>query len=31
LYNSLSKIAGEITDKNWNGWLFFGLKKAQKA
>lgn len=25
-YGSLSKIAGDITGKNWNGWLFFGLK-----
>ena len=26
-YNSLSKIANEITGSRWNGWLFFGLKK----
>lgn len=27
-YNSLSKIANEITGKRWNGWVFFGLKKV---
>lgn len=27
-YKSLSKIANEITGKHWNGWMFFGLKKA---
>jgi hypothetical protein len=27
-YNSLSKIANDITGKRWNGWVFFGLKKA---
>ncbi|MGN7503711.1 MAG: DUF2924 domain-containing protein [Alphaproteobacteria bacterium] len=26
-YNSLSKIANEITGSKWNGWLFFQLKK----
>lgn len=26
-YNSLSKIANDITGKRWNGWVFFGLKK----
>ena len=26
-YNSLSKIANDITGSRWNGWLFFGLKK----
>ena len=26
-YSSLSQIANNITDKRWNGWLFFGLKK----
>ncbi|MAF68663.1 MAG: hypothetical protein CMH25_04885 [Micavibrio sp.] len=26
VYNSLSKIANEITGSKWNGWLFFGLK-----
>ena len=26
-YTSLSKIANDITGKNWNGWVFFGLKK----
>lgn len=29
-YTSLSKIANNITGKNWNGWVFFGLKKAHK-
>lgn len=28
IYKSLSKIANEITGKRWNGWVFFGLKKA---
>lgn len=27
-YSSLSKIANDITGSRWNGWLFFGLKKA---
>lgn len=27
-YNSLSKIANDITGKRWNGWVFFGLKKV---
>ena len=27
-YKSLSKIANTITGKKWNGWVFFGLKKA---
>lgn len=27
-YASLSKIANDITGKNWNGWVFFGLKKV---
>lgn len=27
LYNSLSKIAREITGTRWNGKLFFGVKK----
>lgn len=27
-YSSLSQIANEITGKRWNGWVFFGLKKA---
>lgn len=26
-YSSLSQIANKITDKRWNGWVFFGLKK----
>ncbi len=28
IYTSLSKIANDITGKNWNGWVFFGLKKV---
>ena len=28
LYNSLSKIAREITGTQWNGKLFFGVKKS---
>ena len=27
-YKSLSKIAQQITGTVWNGWSFFGLKKA---
>ncbi len=27
-YSSLSKIANTITGSRWNGWLFFGLNKA---
>lgn len=27
VYNSLSKVAQEITGTSWNGWLFFGLRK----
>lgn len=27
-YSSLSQIANDITGKRWNGWVFFGLKKA---
>lgn len=27
-YNSLSKIANDITGSRWNGWLFFDLKKG---
>jgi hypothetical protein len=27
-YGSLSKIANDITGKRWNGWVFFGIKKA---
>lgn len=30
-YTSLSKIASEITGSHWNGWLFFGLRKKEKA
>jgi len=30
-YSSLSKIANDITGKRWNGWIFFGLKKAGAA
>jgi hypothetical protein len=28
IYSSLSKVANDITGKRWNGWVFFGLKKA---
>ncbi len=28
LYTSLSQIANDITGSRWNGYLFFGLKKA---
>lgn len=31
LYSSLSKIANNITGKRWNGWVFFGLKKASAS
>ena len=27
-YTRLSKIANDSTGKNWNGWVFFGLKKV---
>lgn len=27
-YRSLSSIAKAITGTNWNGWLFFGLKRS---
>jgi len=27
-YGSLSSIAKAITGTNWNGWLFFGLKRS---
>ena len=27
-YKGLSQIANDITGKRWNGWVFFGLKKA---
>lgn len=30
-YKSLSKIANDITGKSWNGWVFFGLKKAKPS
>ncbi len=30
-YKSLSKIANEITGKRWNGWVFFGVKKASAS
>ena len=30
-YSSLSKIANYITGKRWNGWIFFGLKKASAS
>lgn len=29
-YDSLSRIAQEITGTRWNGWLFFGLKGKEK-
>jgi hypothetical protein len=29
-YGSLSSIAKAITGTNWNGWLFFGLKRADR-
>lgn len=29
-YGSLSKIAREITGTNWNGFLFFGLKRRTR-
>lgn len=28
IYTSLSQIANDITGSRWNGYLFFGLKKA---
>ena len=31
IYNSLSKIANDITGSKWNGWVFFGLKKVGAA
>lgn len=27
-YQSLSAIARAITGTRWNGWMFFGLRKA---
>ncbi len=30
-YNSLSKIANDITGKRWNGWVFFGIKTASAS
>ncbi|MDE2337504.1 MAG: DUF2924 domain-containing protein [Alphaproteobacteria bacterium] len=30
IYGSLSQIARTITGTDWNGWLFFGLKKRGK-
>lgn len=27
-YKSLSSVARQITGTNWNGWVFFGLKKS---
>jgi hypothetical protein len=27
-YQSLSAIARAITGTRWNGWVFFGLRKA---
>ena len=29
-YSSLSAIARTITGTNWNGWVFFGLKRRSK-
>lgn len=29
-YGSLSSIAKDITGTNWNGWLFFGLKRDDR-
>jgi hypothetical protein len=29
-YGSLSSIAKAITGTNWNGWLFFGLKRDER-
>lgn len=29
-YSSLSSIAKAITGTNWNGWLFFGLKRDDR-
>lgn len=31
VYNSLTKIANDITGSKWNGWVFFGLKKVGAA
>ena len=30
-YRSLSKVAREITDTNWNGFLFFGLQRRTQT
>jgi hypothetical protein len=30
-YNSLSAIAKAITGTNWNGYAFFGIKRAARA
>ena len=30
-YKSLSAIARQITNVNWNGWAFFGLRRNGKA
>ena len=30
-YFSLSEIASQITGTRWNGWVFFGIKKNNKA
>ena len=29
-YGSLSSMAKAITGTNWNGWLFFGLKRDDR-
>jgi len=31
IYKSLTKIANDITGSKWNGWVFFGLKKAGQS
>ncbi len=30
-YSSLSEIASQITGSRWNGWVFFGIKKHNRA
>ena len=30
-YESLTEIARVVTGSAWNGWLFFGLTKRQRA
>lgn len=31
IHTSLSQIANKITGSRWNGWVFFGLKKARSS